>query len=436
MLFIIISITVLTAVIGNVLVRDKLSKNIINIYIFWWLLWLTLSTFNLYDLNEVSDGIYLLVLLNIIMFTLGFSIYGLFKRNKINTKVIDYEIIRHPVLNRIIVIVTIILFYYWTKFEKIKFYSDNARLERFQVGGVFSTAKELLFFNYFIEPFTIIIIIMIAYMIIYEEIRNKVFMMLIAALFFYSSIGSGRGPIIDVLIAMVLIFIIRKNNFKVEENVNRKVRLGTIVFITIVILIMFIYSSWLTASRLGIKEFNVNSILVGSNEFFKQGVIYYTGPFRALEYGIQNYSDQLGYLFGRGTFAGIDEIINTALSFLDINYDSANSIIARMLQDNIINIGGGQEFNNAYTSIIIHYFDFRVSGVIIFSFIYGIFIRKAIFLYNNMPVLPTMIIMIFLFITMINSVFKWGLQSPSSNILLIVCYLWYKFKYRKKIKII
>jgi hypothetical protein len=41
--------------------------------------------------------------------------------------------------------------------------------------------------------------------------------------------------------------------------------------------------------------------------------------------------------------------------------------------------------------------------------------------------LPTLIIVVFLFNTMINSVFKWGLQSPASNIVLVGCYFWYKY---------
>jgi hypothetical protein len=69
-------------------------------------------------------------------------------------------------------------------------------------------------------------------------------------------------------------------------------------------------------------------------------------------------------------------------------------------------------------------FDLGILGVIIFPFIYGFIVRKAIFTYNNMPNKLNLTVFVFLFITMLNSIFKWGLQSPASNIVIIICCLW------------
>ena len=74
---IIILLIVFFLLISNIiLVRDKLSRIFLSIYIYWWSLLLIISTFNPYGLYAVSDSIYSLLILNISMFTFGFILSG------------------------------------------------------------------------------------------------------------------------------------------------------------------------------------------------------------------------------------------------------------------------------------------------------------------------------------------------------------------------
>lgn len=450
MLYIILIIMSAMIIISRLVIKDKLSKVIILIYVLWWALWLGLSTFNFYDLYSVSNSTYFLLLLNVTMFCIGFLFCDAFRhKNRTNIPCIDDKVSKRSGFLKLLIIVVIILLYYWLRYRNVvqSMGSSNIRMERFLVGNVFSSGPEIIFFNYFIESFMYAANIVLAYVIIYGELKNITFILLASSVFLNAGIGSGRGPVIAVLIAIALIFFNRKidsgKKMRIADLLNKvgktkKIRLRNILFIVFIALIIFVYSAWLTALRIGYTEFSMQAIQIGWNEFFKECVVYFTGPFRALDYGLKVYPEKVGYLFGRGTFAGIDEIINMALKIVGISYTSANGIIGELLQNNQIQIGYNQSFNYAYTSVMIHYFDLGTLGVIIFPFLYGFFVRKAVFLYENKPILPTLIIMVFLFNTMVTSVFSWGLQSPASNILLIGCYFWYKFKIKisyKKIRL-
>jgi hypothetical protein len=239
---------------------------------------------------------------------------------------------------------------------------------------------------------------------------------------------------------MGLLFFIRTIESRKKKKIQNQILKSTeikrfkkknIVFFVVIALIIVGYSTWLTVTRLGLTQLNMANMKIGFNVLFEQFFIYFTGPFRALDYGIRNYD--IGLLFGRGTFAGIDELINLAFSIIGVTYRSSSGIIGDLLQANEISIGDGYLFRFAYTNVMIFYFDFGVAGSVIFPSLYGFFVRKAVNLYEKAPSIPTLIIMTYLFVTMIYSVFKWGLQSPSSLVVLVASYMWYKYECRKRI---
>lgn len=418
--YIILLIISILIVFNYLYIKDKLSKIVIIAYVSWWGLWLILSTFNLYSLYAVKPTTYALLVLNIVMFTVGFWICGKLSKNRASHVMeIKEEISGNHILSKMLIGVFGILLYYWLRYLNIvrEGVSLNNRLERFNVGYLFTSTAEILFFNYFIESFVYAFIIILAYMVIYGQFKNYMFVLLVGCIFLYSGIGGSRGILVDVIIAMAFILVIR--------SLHNKINVKILVALSAIVLIISFYLAWLTASRLGFKEINVESIAIGWETFLKQGIVYYTGPFRALDYGLIEYPDIIGFQFGRATFAGIDEIIIMGFRILGVELTTMNATIGKVLQETQLIIGENEYFNFAYTNVMIHYFDFGVIGVVIFPFIYGFFVRKAIFLYQNMPVIPTMIILVFLFNTMINSVFKWGLQSPASVFLLSSCFVWY-----------
>jgi len=446
MTLIIILFMSLLIAITRFLISDRLSKIIISLYLMWWTMWLTLSTLNVYDLFPVSIKTYFLLLLNIAMVLMGFLYGSIFSsRNRINNVYLnDIKVSMNKAFKILLIGSVAILTYYYIKYMTISISSPglDLRMERFRVGLLFSSTEELLFFYYFIEAFVYVLYAVVAYMIFYKDIKNITFAMALGSILLYAGVGSGRGQIIYLLVAIALVYFIRTKDIKknvstinqitqVRSKKNKKTRIFSLfaIFIPGVL----VYAAWLTAVRLGFREFNIEAIQIGADELFKQFIVYYTGPFRALDYGLEHFVPNTGYLWGRGTFAGIDEIINMAFHVIGLNFKSANGIIGEMLQETQILIGYNQTFNYAYTSVMIHYFDLGIAGVIVFPFLYGLFVRISIFLFQKTPSLPTLIIVVFLFQTMIFSVFSWGLQSPASNIVLISCYLWHRYT-NKKVK--
>lgn len=438
MIFLILITLVTLIIVSKLFINDKLSKIIILIYLLWWGLWLVLSNLNFYDLFLVEDFTYLLLLLNIVMFAGGFFYCGIFKHRKKEIEIFSsYKISQSKIFLLLSIIATLILMYYWTRYLNAVNLnlSSDLRMERFEVGNVFSSTTEIFLFNYLMAPFVYISTIILAYLVIYYEVKNVIFILLSLCIFFYAGIGAGRGPVADLLIAMLLLYFTKAYNLGYENKIIEKKRSTRMqimkrLLYLIIGLSLLIYMSWLTANRLGYFEFNIDAIEVGVKAFLDAVIIYYTGPFVALDYGLEAYPSRIDYLYGLGTFAGIDELIGVAMTLLGVQYTYSNQPIGSLLQANIINISNNIGFNFAYTSVMIHYFDLGILGVIIFPFMFGFCVRKAIFLYEKKPTFPALIIVVFLFTIMLNTIFKWSFQSPAAFIVLIICSCWHKFGFR------
>jgi oligosaccharide repeat unit polymerase len=380
--------------------HDRLSKIIITIYLLWWGVWLSISTLNVFGLFQVSIKTYSLLLLNIVMVLIGFIYGNTLSKKTIASKTLhqyEFKLLKNKTFIAILIMNVLILLHYFVKYNAIV--GINTRMERFVVGQLFSSTGEILFYSYFIGTFMYALYAILAYLFFYQGYKNPIFLLVFISILLYAGIGSGREPIIISIVAITLVYFIRKydypvkcdsmRNFYMRKEKTRKRQ----PYILIILLIfgILIYAAWLTAIRMGYRDFNIHSIQIGVNALLEHFIIYYTGPFRALDYGLVNYVPNVEYLWGRGTFAGIDEIFSRILRLFGFSFISSNNIIGGMLQNNFIHIGNNHYFNFAYTSVMIHYFDLGVVGVIVFPFFYGFFVRNAVFLYNNNKTLPALI---------------------------------------------
>src|SRR5690606_5495689 len=154
-----------------------------------------------------------------------------------------------------------------------------------------------------------------------------------------------------------------------------------------------IYAAWLTAFRFGYIDFDFESVSYGIDELLKQFIVYFNGPFRALEYGINNQALAQPYLYGQATLAGINELLHAFLHILGIEIQNVNYLLGDHLQHQSILVGNDIFFNYAYTHLMIFYFDLGIYGVIAFSFIFGFFARKSIFEFNKYPSIATLVVL-------------------------------------------
>lgn len=425
--------------IAKMTIANGISKTVLISYLVYCGIWFGVSSMNPYDLYAVSDSVYFMQFSGIIMFALGFTFCGEMKtKNNLTTmNMIQLNLDKYKAVPVVLFPLVLLLAYYLIKYYSlVGIYGGNeARIARFTAGGLFNSEVEALFFNYVIYPVEICCMVIIADSIVAHKRFTITFYLSLVYIILYTLIGSGREMMIILPIFMILlrkIYIIRgsaradlaKDNMQNVNAVKSKSKfiLLILIFIPIFALVAFIMI-YLTMVRLDNNEINYENMQSGFDELCRQFVIYFVGPFRAFELALNNnYLETSGYLLGRATFAGIDDLIGVLLICFGIKYNSANSIIASLLQENQINIGTNVDFNFAYTNLMIYYFDFGMLGIVLFSFLFGYFVRKSINYFQNNPNFFSLTIVLFLFYAMLFSAFKWSLQSSAAVILIAGAY--------------
>lgn len=423
----------LLILIARIKIVNRISKAILTFYLIYCGIWFLISSMNPYGLYNVSNSVYFIQFLGILLFAVGFLFCGGMKTNNnlMFNKEDPFNIERYKSFPIILITLVLILTFYLIKYYSIIAISvsiGDARMERFMIGELFSTWMELFFFNFVISVIATFCLVLIANSIINEKRFNLTFYLSIIYVFIYSLIGSGRGIIIDMFIFIILAYKINLEiKYEKTDLIIKRVKLFKkiikFILISLFCVIAILALSYMTALRLNFTEINYDNLLYGFNKLIEATVVYFVGPFRAFEIALNNnYIGTTGFLLGRGTFAGIDELLGLPLLYWGINYNYANNIIGSILQNNFINIGPDQFFNYAYTHLMIYYFDFGISGIILFSFLFGYFVRKCINYFQNNPNFFSLAIILFLLKAMVVSVFSWALQSPAAIIYLVSAY--------------
>lgn len=442
--FVIFTCAIIAFFTSKNLIYDRISKVFIYLYLAWWYIWLIISTFNPYDIFEVSTFTYLLLIANVMFFLFGFVLGNRKTTTNYNYIQVNFDnsIFKSKLFLIVLFIFIALILFYLKKYFLVLAISNAAegRTALFEEGDLFSSHYEILLFNLIIKPYSSFIIISTILILLF--CKRKLLLIPTTIYFLsYSFIGSGRGAYISVLIMLMYTYLIRKSilktsNFQIEKYTygkksNRENLKMRLIIVTLIIVSLF-FTSYITAMRMGEDTLSIESISIGWNEFLKQGVWYMTGPFRTLDYAIeQNYVGKTGLLYGRTYFAGFDAIIKMIVHFFGGKYISSGEITTMMLQNDYIYIGGGISVNFAYTCVMAYLFDFGYVGVIILPFVTGLFIRKVIKTYDEKPTLPLLMLIIYLFSIMINTVFKWGFQFIDTVVFTVVLLMYHKFIIRK-----
>jgi oligosaccharide repeat unit polymerase len=402
----------------NLIIFSKIRigsyNNPLAYYLIWWGIWLIVSQFNFFNLFEVSIKTYIFLLLNIFMFSLGYFIfckkiqYKSFKIFKVNKEGIF--IIQSTLF--------FILIYYLHRYNML--YRNASVLDirniKFQVGLLFSSGYEMIFFNYIITFLVYYFTLLSISRFIIEVKVDKNFYISVINVIIYSFIGYGRLIYFDFIIFIIVGFLLNKSLSRKKVNMyklhNKKNMKNMIIFL-IIIISGLLLSSYFISVRMG-----GNKVYKGLLNNFSQSIIYFTGPFRAFDNCMVTFSDKFNFTFGRSTLSGLDEIVNNMLYILYRNITPLNYEIGFYTQQPIM-IGNHQIFNAFYTCIMNYYMDFGVIGVIIIPFIYGIIAAKIYRVFNDNPNIYTLMLIIYFTYTTISSEFRWSYQSPTTWIILI-----------------
>ena len=404
---------ILTGIVLMLIVKKmKLSKEkkiIVNIILIFFITILFLSTFNPMGLYEVNYYVYLLWIICIVMFTMG---YCSVKEKKIENKILDIDIIsKSRVLEIIGYILLIALVFFRIRYINIaNTVKDASELRLIRFTTLFNSYAENLIFNYIIVGILNIYTILLAILLVEKKYTTKLFWIALISNIVYITIGYGRKKLMDIIIYLIIWFII-KNKGKI------KIKKGILLKGSLILILVFIVSISATAVRTGVRITNFEKIkndIVG--EQIEQYVIYFLGGFRSLDKYLEN---DINYTYGRLTLGGIDELISIPFLALGYDYSAINSIVGEKLQS-VIHIGDNIEFNAFYTCVMNFYTDFHLLGVIIIPLIYGFILRKSMDKGINQKNLFDVILMLYLISNTVAAIYKWFYQSGSTMFTIII----------------
>lgn len=351
-------------------------RNLMTVFGVFWIIMIAISKFLSPLLFDVNEETYLLMYTFIIMVNIGFLFVA---KNKLKYEVLDddnqknFKVFRFNKFSLVIQIaVLILLLFYLFKYNQIKNHIPiyQLRIVRYQVGYLFSSGSELLIYNYFIASFVELMGLLAIVKVVITHRIDKNIVISIFSLLIFSLIGLGRFGLFNAVFFVFGAFFFLPIFFK--KDVQNRNSGKKIAFSIILILLLLLFMVLIGSSRSISELNNMGDLFSMLKESFNQAMLYFTAPFRALDFFINNRSMSVNNLSGRAFFSGIDEFFNFILSFLGFSNISSNTIISELTKAPIL-VGNDIYFNAFYTAIFNAYLDGGILGVIICGLILGIF---------------------------------------------------------------
>lgn len=352
--------------------------NLIVPFVVFWLLVLFASKYLSPDLYAVSDSTYNAVYIFVLIVAVTFLFFAKngreYSANSHNLSFPSQRRMNNNILMFIVQIIVIsILIYYLLKYNNLKAYlpAYKLRIVRYQIGELFGSGIEILFYNYVITTVVELFgLIAITKIIKTSKISFKEILSLIS-LFLYSLIGLGRFGLFNALFFILASFWFLATSEKSRRFVKKISFKNMLIVLTTVLLLIS-----------GMVSIGISRFESTSNDFsgffesllssLSQALLYFTGPLRSLDYFFTFSSNTIvNYQFGQAFFSGINEFFTFLLSYVGINMTSSNSIISD-LTNSTITIGNGVQFNAFYTAIFNAYLDGGYLGIFIFGAILGL----------------------------------------------------------------
>lgn len=443
MIAIIITVFALLFAITRINLNNIIYRNMILVFLTFWGTMLILSNFNPFNIYDVSNRTYFLLLLFVISFSAGALSSKSLKCNVQSNNSINFNhLIEMLIVNKlfifIITLLDIVLLYLFIKEQSILAYYSVAEM-RVNLDELLYEGNSFLGLtrNMIIVPITPVVTFLGTYLLMYNR---KYKIPLILVLFFViisALLGGSREGILKIAVYCVFM-IICKDCFTLKGYHKKAIWPMLIKFIPILALVLIVMSNMTAQREFNINGFSWNGVVLGAESLSKHFVTYCVGPFRALDYSLENeYLETVGgYKYGGCTLGFIDGMLSLILNALGINHVASYKELTSLLQDNWISIGGGESFNFAYTAAIFHYIDLGLLGVCLFPFIFGRIIARIAnrFSKTNNPVL--LVLLGYLFTVMIDTIFTWRLYRHQAFItfaFIAYLYIWYKKKYLRRI---
>ncbi len=411
------------------LCNEKSFKRTISIvFHLWWLLIISISLINTDGLKAVSEKVYFFVFLHILTFSIGLSLNVRFnyKSSHRNTKTITELVKNNSILGALAILILPIAFYAIRFMNLTSTYegAKEGRLLRFSVGELFRTNAEMYLFNFFGELLFIFAAAVCFFCLLYNPKKIMLIAISLGVVLLYASIGMGRFEFFEICCIFATVFLFKYYTSDEKNGIKGRISAKHILLLVITALAAIFLFVYTTATRL-ITTLSLSNFKEIFDYSLEQIRVYTTGSFRAFDYALENYSDNIGMNYGRMTFGGFDEILGVFLRVLGIDYPIMNYSYGELIQE-YISIGGGFSFNALYTGLLNFYFDFGIIGIVIFSFLFGLLLNYFIGRLMEKHYFLDLLMVGILLNQMFMMSMKWVLSSTGAVIVIIAVLLFGK----------
>lgn len=424
---IIFLLTVLSAVFVHIYGLKEISLRYLwaKYFIVFWAILIVVSGFNPYDLYPVHDLTYTILYLFVISFFIGIN-FNWTGAEKLSARNFDYVLVKarffidSKINFYLSVILCVVLGFYF-----IRYYSyimaaglEETRTARFEVGGVFSSVYEALFFMYFVGCGVWLSKFSVAFSLAYGGNSKLSVVLNLTVCLLYLGFGGGRNIITEIFLMYIFLGITKKFSGEKYKSISKKIILiisGTFVAVIAVITTFF---------RMFPNEgINYDGVLEASSILVEHAIVYFVGSFRAFEYALKNYEAIIGFNYGQLGLAGLDELFSLMMTVIGYKLVPFSNEWGAVLSIPI-SVGQGIGFFNAlYTAVFNFYFDFGIVGPVIWGLMFGIFCSFVVGRVTSYHSVWYIFVAAMLFVTAMLTPLSWKLTAGSPVLVIILaCY--------------
>ena len=395
---------------------------------------LCISLFNPYNLYKVSTSTYLLICFGFVSFWLGYICNNRYYRRIIKNTSYQFETLMSSNKLRIAVIISYAIMIYLSVIQFFIILAQGAllslKVDFFEM--VFDN-NSILYFFYQCLAFPVFYLssIVFSYVYINRGFSKKLIIYLIYVIMF-CYVGGKRGYFQTFFEIYIITYILSK--LELGYNVRQMI---TSSYKAIIILLMVIVGAAYMTSLSSGEDLSQDKLLESSDKNAKNLIIYNIGAYRAFDIALK--SDYVGksggFHYGLATLGGcVEYYASNSLTRLGVPVETVRASTMTFLQNEEIRIGQDTDFNFLYTSFMYFYYDFGIIGIMLFSFLFGYFVRLCINIYKSDKSVGSFCLVCYMFISCILFPAGWFNVALSAQPTLLLFYFIRKKQVKKQVK--
>ena len=404
---------------------DKPSKIVLVVFSAYWFFALYMSTLSPYGLDIPSLGTYVMLVVLVISFTLGFLIVRPITKFKPSYEK-SLQLSCSQLVDNIFfkVVVVVVAGYTLSKLiifrDSLILYQSSAMMrDGFFDGSLYGA--EFPYINLFLSP----LFVFLSPIFFYQCFHKRNIFCICNGLFLlgYTIISVSRFGFVRIFLAFFLMeFVLSASQFTKKRKLIISGIIGVIAFFAIALTTI-------------VRSEGIGSSLSSGEEKTQEHLITYTcGPIVAFDKAIHNHyvEDVGGYQWGGLTLTSFESLLKMVLDKtigVDINV-SINNFSFK--QERIIRVGKNHTWNALYTAAAFFYLDLDVIGIAIFPFLIGVLFRLAMIAFFRRPSYAALVIVYMFFKGAVFSVIDYDFVDPFYSLMLIGLVLYESIHKKRK----